>query len=130
MQNLFNVLKLPEVLEDENKLSEIWSKPETRKELLKKLERHNFKKNDLEDLRTLINAENSDMFDVLQWIAFHKPFISRQERVEQSKGKIYAFLKKNEIEFIDSVLNNYIQSDIDELDDSTFLKFLEQSMEI
>ena len=47
MQNLFNVLKLPEVLEDENKLSEIWSKPETRKELLKKLERHNFKKNDL-----------------------------------------------------------------------------------
>ncbi|URQ68683.1 DEAD/DEAH box helicase family protein [SAR86 cluster bacterium] len=124
MQNLFNVLKLPEVLEDENKLSEIWSKPETRKELLKKLERHNFKKNDLEDLRTLINAENSDMFDVLQWIAFHKPFISRQERVEQSKGKIYAFLKKNEIEFIDSVLNNYIQSDIDELDDSNLSEIL------
>ena len=124
MQNLFNVLKLPEVLENENKLSEIWSVPQTRKELLKKLERHNFKKNDLEDLRRLINAENSDMFDVLQWITFHKPFISRQERVEQSKGKIYAFLKKNEIEFIDSVLNNYIQSDIDELDDSKLSEIL------
>ena len=124
MQTLFNTLKLPEVLKDEDNLSEIWSNPRTRKELLNKLERHNFKKNDLEDLRKLINAENSDIFDVLQWIAFNKPFISRKERVEQSKGKIYAFLNENEIEFINAVLNNYIQSGIDELDESNLSEIL------
>jgi len=116
IKKLFDTLKLPEILGSEDDLRELWSNPMTRSELINKLGRHGCSKDDLNKLRELINAENSDLFDVLQYIAFSNPAISRKERVDLAEDNIYNFINKDQVDFIRFVLNNYIQEGIDELD--------------
>ena len=116
IKKLFDTLKLPEILGSEDDLRELWSNPITRSELINKLDKHGCSKDDLNKLRELINAENSDLFDVLQYIAFSNPAISRKERVDLAEDNIYNFINKDQVEFIRFVLNNYIQEGIDELD--------------
>ena len=116
IKKLFDTLKLPEILGSEDDLRELWSNPITRSELISKLGKHGCSKDDLNKLRELINAENSDLFDVLQYIAFSNPAISRKERVDLAEDNIYNFINKDQVEFIRFVLNNYIQEGIDELD--------------
>jgi len=116
VKKLFDTLKLPEILGSEDDLRELWSNPTTRSELISKLEKHGCGKDDLNKLRQVINAENSDLFDVLQYIAFSNPVISRKERVDLAEDNIYNFINKDQVDFIRFVLNNYIQEGIDELD--------------
>ena len=116
IKKLFDTLKLPEILGSEDDLRELWSSPITRSELISKLGKHGCSKDDLNKLRELINAENSDLFDVLQYIAFSNPAISRKERVDLAEDNIYKFINKDQVDFIRFVLNNYIQEGIDELD--------------
>jgi len=116
IKKLFDTLKLPEILGSEDDLRELWSNPITRSELISKLEKHGCSKDDLNKLRELINAENSDLFDVLQYIAFSNPAISRKERVGLAEDNIYNFINRDQVDFIRFVLNNYIQEGIDELD--------------
>jgi type I restriction enzyme, R subunit len=116
IKKLFDTLKLPDILGSEDDLREIWSNPVTRSELISKLEKHGCSKDDLSKLRELINAEDSDLFDVLQYIAFSNPAITRKERVDLAEDNIYQFINKDQVDFIRFVLNNYIQEGIDELD--------------
>ena len=90
---LFDTLKLPEILRNEDNLRELWSNPVTRSELLIKLQRHGCSKDDLNKLREVINERNSDLYDVLQFIAFSSPAISRKERVDLAQDNIYKFIK-------------------------------------
>ena len=72
LQNLYG--RLPEFFKNEAELREIWSVPKTRKELLKKLEAAGYHKDSLADLQERIDAEKSDLFDVLEYIAdFNNP---------------------------------------------------------
>jgi len=116
IKKLFDTLKLPEILGGEDELRQLWSNPVTRSELISKLGKHGCGKDDLNKLRELINAENSDLFDVLQYIAFSNPALTRKERVESAEDNIYKFINKEQVEFIRFVLNNYVQEGIDELD--------------
>ena len=116
IKKLFDTLKLPDILGSEDDLRELWSNPVTRSELISKLEKHGCSKDDLNKLRELINAKDSDLFDVLQYIAFSNPAITRKERVDLAEDNIYQFINKDQVDFIRFVLNNYIQEGIDELD--------------
>jgi len=116
IKKLFDILKLPEILGGEEELRKLWSNPVTRSELLNKLQKHGCNKEDLHKLRELINAENSDLFDVLQYIAYSNPALTRRERVELAEDNIYEFINKEQADFIRFVLNNYIKDGIDELD--------------
>ena len=84
LERLFKVLKLPELFGSEQKLRELWANPMTRKELLDKLEDKGCCKGDLEKLQKLIEPQDSDLFDVLQFIVYAKTPISRATR---SSGK-------------------------------------------
>ena len=116
IKNYLIHLKLPEILGSETELRELWSDPITRSELLKRLESHGCSKEDLNKLRELINAEDSDLFDVLEYIAYSKPTLTRKERVDAAETNIYSMLNREQIEFIQFVLGNYVQEGIDELD--------------
>ena len=116
LKRLFDVLKLPELLESEEKLRQLWSNPITRNELLKKLESAGCHKEDLIKLQEMINAENSDLFDVLEYIAYAKTPVSREARVETNKDNIYNLLNEEQQEFVAYVLRNYINVGVDELD--------------
>ena len=89
LESLFG--ELPNFFKDEDELREIWSNPATRKILLEELDDAGYSNEDLRNLQKLINAENSDLYDVLEYVANsnNKP-ISRNERAQQVKASIYA----------------------------------------
>lgn len=108
--------KLPAFYKDEEHLRYIWANPVTRKTLLDKLEQAGFSRDNLLELQKIINAENSDLFDVLEFISYSIPPVTREKRVESAKGNIFALLDKEQKEFLEFVLGQYIKSGVDELD--------------
>ena len=113
---LFDTLKLPKLLGSEEQLRMLWANPMTRRELLKKLEDAGCHKDDLEKLQELINAKDSDLFDVLEYITYAKAPVTRAARVEISKKNIYNLLNFKQREFVAYVLRNYVEVGVDELD--------------
>ena len=115
MESLFG--KLPELFKDEQELRTLWSSPLTRKVLLAKLDESGFSKEDLQMLQKLVNMDNSDLYDVLEYV-FNGDFKSktREERVLIAEETIYAILNENQKEFIAFVLSKYVESGVDELD--------------
>ena len=85
-------------------------------QLLKRLEQAGCTKEDLTKLQELIAAEDSDLFDVLEYIAYAKPTVSRAARVHTARDNIYAFLSDKQREFVSYVLRNYVSTGVDELD--------------
>jgi type I restriction enzyme R subunit len=104
------------LLGSEEELRKLWANPITRRELLEKLEKEGCHRDDLNKLQELIYAEDSDLFDVLEYIAFAKPTVSRAARVETNKTNIYNLLSENQREFVSYVLRNYVEVGVDELD--------------
>jgi type I restriction enzyme R subunit len=131
LENLFG--ELPNFFKDEKELQEIWSYPKTREALLKKLDIAGFGKQPLNSLKKLINAENSDLFDVLKYV-FDSDFqpMTRQERVSKAKAKILFSLNETQQEFIEFVLSKYIEIGVEELKQTQLpilLKIKYQSLE-
>ena len=114
MEALFG--KLPDFFKDEYGLRVLWSLPDTRAKLLFGLAEQGFGKEQLLEMQKIINAENSDLFDVLAYVAFANQPITRQERVEGHKGKIFASYNDKQQAFIDFVLLQYIKDGVGELD--------------
>ncbi len=87
-----------------------WSKPLTRKVLLQKLSEAGFGIAELNTLKGLINAEKSDIFDVLEYV-FDGDFIplSREDRVNAAKESIFALLNEKQSEFIEFQKHLYMQ---------------------
>lgn len=67
LESLFG--ELPNFFNSENELKELWSHPITRKALLEKMDEAGFGDHELKTLQILINAENSDLYDVLEYVA-------------------------------------------------------------
>ena len=107
---------MPNLFKDEEELRRLWGNPVTRKSLLEKLDEAGFGKEELNTLKKLIDAEKSDLFDVLEYVfnSDRKP-ITRKERVRRTKATILAFLNEKQKEFIEFVLSKYIESGVEEL---------------
>ena len=116
LQRLFNTLKLPEFFGTEDTLRKLWANPITRSELLKKLEQQGCGKSDLLKLQEMIDADNCDLFDVLEYISYARKPITRAERVANAQSNIYTFLNEKQRDFIAFILRNYVQDGVDELD--------------
>jgi len=115
LNNLFG--ELPNFFKSEEELRTIWSNPVTRKTLLTKLDEAGFGKDELKTLQKLINAEKSDLYDVLEYVfnSDIKP-ITRKERVTRAEATIFALLNDKQREFIEFVLDKYVETGVEELD--------------
>jgi len=114
LKRLFGAL--PDFFKSEDELRKLWSNPITRKALLEKLFNAGYSKEDLIALQKVINAENSDLFDVLEYISFAIKPITREERVALAQTKIFQDLDNKHKEFLEFVLSKYIESGVEELD--------------
>ena len=123
-KKVFDTLQLPELFGSEDKLKELWANPITRRELLERLDNEGCSKDDLLKLQEMIDAEDSDLFDVLEYISYARNPITRRERVSKAEDNIFAFLNGEQREFIEFVLKNYIKDGVDELDDSKLGKLI------
>lgn len=115
LNNLFG--ELPKLFKNEDELRAIWGNPITRKTLLEKLDEAGFGKEELSTLQKLINAEKSDLFDVLEYVfnSDIKP-MTREERVAAAEATIFALLNSKQKEFIEFVLSKYVETGVEELD--------------
>lgn len=114
MEKLFG--KLPDFFNNEEELRRIWSHPGTRKAFLDQLAEAGFGKEQLLIMQSLINAEKSDLFDVLQYISFARQLITRELRVAKAQPKIFRSLSNEQKEFLEFVLSKYIETGVEELD--------------
>jgi type I restriction enzyme R subunit len=116
---------LPELFRNEDELRALWGKPDTRKALLVRLEDHGFGQEELSEIRSMIDADNSDIFDVLAYIAFAFAPVSREERVKSHKVTILSRYDEKLQEFLDFVMAQYIQEGVGELDQEKLPHLLE-----
>ena len=116
---------LPELFKDEDELRALWSQPDTRKALLESLSEKGYGDEQLAEIRRMIDAEKSDLFDVLAYIAFALAPITRETRVETHKERIFSDYDERLQEFLDFVLAQYIKEGVGELDSAKLPDLLE-----
>lgn len=115
MNNLIGTI--PEFFKNEEELRAIWSNPTTRKAFLEKIAELGYDSEKLETLQKMIDAEKSDLFDVLAYVSFLTQPISRAERVEKSRDEIFEQLDDKQKEFLEFVLAKYVEKGVEELDE-------------
>jgi type I restriction enzyme, R subunit len=113
MEQLFG--KLPEFFKDEAELRALWSVPDTRKLLLHGLAEKGFGHDQLVEMQKIINAEKSDLFDVLEYVAYAMPPLTREERAAGAKIAIKTNFNGKQEAFLDFVLAHYVDVGVDEL---------------
>lgn len=107
---------LPEFFKDEDELRRIWSAPEMRKKLLADLADRGFGKEPLAEMQKIIEAENSDLFDVLAYVAYARDPLPREARAEAARIAAAGEFTDKQQAFIDFVLAQYIKQGVDELE--------------
>jgi type I restriction enzyme R subunit len=107
---------LPQFFENEDKLREIWSDPDTRETLLQNLSEAGYDNEKLDSMKELIDARDSDVYDVLTYVAYASKIRTRQQRVEQSKPAINQhFTEYHQQAFINFILERYVDDGVTEL---------------
>ena len=117
--------QLPELFKDEDELRLLWSKPDTRKALLQGLADKGYAETELKAVQRLIDAEKSDLYDVLAYIGFTTSPITREERAEGTKNLIFTKYAANQQVFLDFVLAEYVKEGVGELDQDKLPALLE-----
>ena len=114
MEMLFG--KLPEFFRDEAELRALWSAPDTRRKLLQGLAEKGFGGEQLAEMQRIIDAEKSDLFDVLAHVAYALPPVTREERAAHAKVVISGHFNSKQRVFLDFVLSHYVRVGVEELD--------------
>lgn len=72
--------ELSAMIPNEDALRAAWSDPENREHFLGQLLDRGYDQDKLDDMRQLVDAKDSDLFDVLAYILFTSPPVTREER--------------------------------------------------
>ena len=107
--------RLPEFFKDEAELRTLWSSPVTRKNLLNGLAEKGFAQEQLAEMQKLINAEKSDLFDVLAFVAYAMAPVNREDRAARAKLAISNQFNGRQRDFLAFVLAHYVESGVGEL---------------
>ena len=114
LESLFGAL--PEFFKNEDELRTLWADPATRKGLLNGLAEKGFGRDPLREMQRIIEAEKSDLFDVLAYVAFALPTETRATRAERAKAHNALTYGQKQQAFLEFVLNQYVTQGVDELD--------------
>ena len=122
MEALFG--RLPDFFKDENELRALWSTPDTRRKLLEGLAAKGFGKDQLAEMQKIIDAEKSDLFDVLAHVAYALEPLTRKERADRAMAIISANFNPKQRVFLDFVLSHYVALGVEELDQAKLTPLL------
>ena len=115
LENLFGTL--PAFFRDEDQLRDIWSDPLTRRTLLAGLAEKGFDRGALAQMQAAIDADDSDLYDVLAYVAFASAPLPRSERARCAKaGLSDSYKSDRHLAFVEFVLEHYVADGVDELD--------------
>jgi len=122
MEMLFG--RLPEFFQDEDELRQLWSFPDTRAKLLEGLAECGFGHDQLAEMQKVIDAEKSDLFDVLAHVAYALPPLTREDRAAKAKVEITTHFTTKQQAFLDFVLSHYVSVGVEELDQTKLTPLL------
>ena len=106
---------LPRFFGNEDELRAIWSNPSTREKLLADLQEAGYDDEKLDSMKDIIDAKDSDVYDLLAFVAYARDTHTRTERVTTAKKGIHSEFTYKQIEFIDFILDKYIEDGVQEL---------------
>ena len=66
-------------------------------------------------MQKIIDAERSDIFDVLAYVAFSLPPMSREQRAALAEAAIEQRFESKQVAFLSFVLAQYVRVGVDEL---------------
>ena len=105
---------MPQFCASEEDLRRIWSHPKSRQEFLDKLGEMGYSKDNLETLQRVIDAEDSDLLDVLSYVSFMTPKITRAERIARTRPAILDGMDPQHTDFLQFVLSKYSEKGVEE----------------
>ena len=106
--------KLPDFYSSLDDLQAQWADPQTREQLIDKLEEAGYGVGVLSQIRHIINADNSDLLDVLEYISYAITPIERKQRAEKAKGYIRQLTPAQQ-DFVNYIIQAYINNGVKEL---------------
>lgn len=116
--------ELPDLFKDEDELRSLWSDPDTRKTLLDNLAERGYNGVVLMHIKQAINADDSDVFDVLAHIAYSRNMITREHRAEAGRRRIDGNYDDKIAVFLGFVLGHYVETGVESLDRSKLPDYL------
>jgi type I restriction enzyme R subunit len=122
MELLFG--KLPDFFQSEAELRRLWSAPDTRAKLLHGLADKGFGHDQLAEMQKIIEAEKSDLFDVLANVAYALLPVTRAVRADQARVHINSQFNAKQQAFLDFVLSHYVTVGVEELDQNKLTPLL------
>lgn len=122
VQQLFG--DIPKLFKNESELRKIWGLPSTRKQLLETLSEMGYSYSQLEELRKVVHGNDSDLYDVLNFVAYNKDLLPRITRAENVKKHLSEYSPSQQ-DFLEFVLKQYIEQGVYELDDDKLPRLLE-----
>jgi len=108
--------EVPDFFQSEDELRKLWSAPDTRAKLLAGLAEKGFGQDQLGEMQKCIDAEKSDIFDVLAYVSYNTPPITRKERADRARVYINSNFNAKQQAFLDFVLAHYVSVGVEELD--------------
>lgn len=117
--------ELPEWFTDEDQLRELWSRPDTRKKLMEGLTERGYGIDQLQEIGRLIEAADSDIYDVLAYIAFNRPPVTRAQRVASHRDDLFRGYDYRQQDFLRFVLEHYVERGVTELDPDKLPQLIE-----
>ncbi|WP_378946217.1 EcoAI/FtnUII family type I restriction enzme subunit R [Paracoccus sp. R86501] len=84
LERLFG--ELAGLIADEDQLRKLWSDPDNREHFLGQLSDRGYDQDRLNDIRGLVDAPDSDLFDVLSYVLFTSPPKTRHNRADRLRS--------------------------------------------
>ena len=106
--------KLAMFVDSADALRKAWSNPTSRQMLLDKLAEEGFDLDRLRELQKLVDSQDCDLLDVLEYVAFELPRKKRAARAAEARKTIPAWAANaKQVEFYNFVLDNYVADGVD-----------------
>jgi len=122
MQRLFG--DLSGLITDEDQLRKLWSDPDNREHFLGQLSDRGYDQDRLDDIRRLVDAPDSDLFDVLSYVLFTNPPKTRHDRAASVREGSIAAAEVDMKELLLAILSAYETRGESELATKKLVSFL------
>ncbi|MFY8207298.1 MAG: type I restriction-modification enzyme R subunit C-terminal domain-containing protein, partial [Arenimonas sp.] len=93
--------------------------------LIDGLAERGFDRDIMAEMQRLVDAENSDLFDVLAHIAYAYEPKTREQRADNARASGFSRYSDSQRDFLDFILSHYESQGIDELASERLSKLLE-----
>ena len=103
------------LLASEDELRQIWSDPDRREGFIERLSELGYDSDRMEDMRRLIDAPQSDIFDVLAYVRFTLAPLARAQRASAARSSGLGGYELEMRQFLNYVLQAYEAHGVEEL---------------